>query len=903
MSRIQDFGTVGNGKTNDTEGIDQDNGWIRFATEIYRIALISITYATLSCLPVLAQDTIRVAMDERHRTLLEAYCFKCHDADQQEGQVRLDDLPFTINNIEVAERWQKILNVLNAGEMPPKENKPLPDRGKTDFLDDLANIMVTARKKLSDQSGTITIRRLNRREYANSLRDLLGAQINVSELPTDTSPAAFDTSSSSLIMSSDQFEQYLALGRDALNEGFARQENRDVGFAQRMEAEDGNLERIRKTLNTRMEGHQRYIRWKARIDELARLPENQEAVARMRKLNQGRPPQDFHHWWRELPNAPDPQDYGFTDSRHATHVGIGQWNTIAHLAWYISQKENDAGAWLSIGDNAVLPWYTFQANIPAGDYVVRIRVGANPDVDAQRKFIEFGRRSQGFVHLSTHEVAGTVNQPQVIEIPITHTVGGDRVFFVRERGTFDTGQQSAFKFNRGKQDNGIAPDYAIWVDWAEIVQLPDSEFATPAGLVALKDAETNLRDALQQFAVVACRGKTLPDSLLDRLVNIYKAQRATGKEHQKALVETVAVILASPRFLYLSEPVQGNLPPMELASRLSFFLQGTPPDSTLRSLAENNRLTNPEILTAQTDRLVNEPGFLKDFVQPFAHQWLDMERLDFFEFDHQRYPDFDNSTKEAARQEVSESIVHVIRNNLSLTNLLHADYVLVNSLLANYYGIEGVKGDEFRPVRIPQDSPRGGLPGMAAVHAMGSNGVESNPIERGVWVLRKLLNDSPPPAPANVPQITRLSDQLLTTRERLAIHQKEPQCASCHRKIDPIGFGLENFDAAGRWRTEDHYEYKNQRKSWAIDASGKFHNGPAFANFFELRDQIVSREEDFAAGFAEALVSYALGRPAGFSDRELIEQMVAHAKENDYHAREFFHVLIQHSIFQSKPQN
>jgi len=227
----------------------------------------------------------------------------------------------------------------------------------------------------------------------------------------------------------------------------------------------------------------------------------------------------------------------------------------------------------------------------------------------------------------------------------------------------------------------------------------------------------------------------------------------------------------------------------------------------------------------------------------------------------------------------------------------------VNSLLANYYGIVGVEGDEFRPVGIPDDSPRGGLLGMAAVHAMGSNGVESNPVERGVWILRKLLNDPPPPAPANVPQITRLSDQLLTTRERLAIHQKEAQCSSCHRKIDPIGFGLENFDAAGRWRTKDHYEHRNQRKSWTIDASGKFHNGPAFADFFELRNQIGSRKEDFAMGFAEALVSYALGRPAGFSDRELIKQMVERAKKKDYRAREFFHVLIQSSAFQSKPRN
>ena len=852
-------------------------------------------------LPLAARKGLSLP-EESIRPFLEQHCVQCHGPEKQKGKVRLDTLPLSITDNETAERWQQVLDALNAGEMPP-EDAPAPDAGKkADFLELLATAMVDARRALADRGGAITMRRLNRREYANSLRDLLGARINVRELPSDTATTAFDTSSSSLLMSSDQFEQYLALGREALNEAFARQENRDSGFSRHLEAEDGNLERIRRNLHKRMEGHQRYTRWKERVDALARLPDNRDAVARMSELNRGRPKHDFHHWWRELPGAPDPKDYGFTDSRHATHVGVGQWSTIPHLAWYISQPENKNGAWLSIGDNAVTPWYTFQANAPAGDYVVRIRIGANPDVNPQRRFVEFGRRSQGFVLLSTHQVTGTVKEPQVIEIPVTHTVGGDRVFFLRERGTFDSGRQSNFKFSRGRQENGIAPDYALWIDWAEIVQEPGSAFVTPPGLIALQGAETNLRNALQQFAIEACRGRKLSAAFLDRLIGLYGMNRRAGNGHQEALVETLAVILASPRFLYLSEPGGGNLPPMELASRLSFFLQGAPPDRTLRALAENARLPTPEVLSAQVDRLVSEPEFLPDFVAPFAHQWLDMERLDFFEFDHQRYPDFDKSTKEAARQEVTASIAHIIRENLSLTNLLHADYIMVNSLLANYYGLEGVEGDEFRPVGIPGDSPRGGLPGMAAVHAMGSNGVETNPIERGAWVLRKLLNDPPPPAPANVPQITRLGQQLLTTRERLTIHQEEPQCASCHRKIDPIGFGLENFDAGGRWRTEDHYTHKNQHKSWTIDASGKLHNGAAFDDFFELRDQIVSHEADFASGFAEALVSYALGRPAGFSDRALIDQMVEHAKKNNYRARDFFHALVQSSAFLSKPR-
>ncbi len=149
--------------------------------------------------------------------------------------------------------------------------------------------------------------------------------------------------------------------------------------------------------------------------------------------------------------------------------------------------------------------------------------------------------------------------------------------------------------------------------------------------------------------------------------------------------------------------------------------------------------------------------------------------------------------------EVYETFAHILRQNRSLRELLKSDYVVVNGLLANYYGLPGVVGDQFQVVKLPVESPRGGLLGMAAIHGMGSNGEHASPVERGAWVLRKLLNDPPPPAPANVPQLTRLEDKLLTTRERLSMHQEEPQCASCHRKIDPIGFGLENFDDLPEW--------------------------------------------------------------------------------------------------------
>ena len=247
-----------------------------------------------------------------------------------------------------------------------------------------------------------------------------------------------------------------------------------------------------------------------------------------------------------------------------------------------------------------------------------------------------------------------------------------------------------------------------------------------------------------------------------------------------------------------------------------------------------------------------------------------MERLDFFQFDVKLYRDFDESTRAACRHEVYESFAHLLRGSTHgrLGKLLKSDYVFVNGLLATYYGIEGVTGDEFRKIKLPADSPRGGLLGMAAIHAMGSDGVVSSPVERGAWVLRHLLNDPPPPAPPNVPQISRLEGQILTTRERLLAHQEEAQCASCHRKIDPIGFGLENWGAAGKWRTEDSYQARDgrgrgvgKRKTWAIDASGAFHKGPEFNDYNELRGLIADREEDFARGFTERLIGCGLGRP------------------------------------------
>jgi hypothetical protein len=197
---------------------------------------------------------------------------------------------------------------------------------------------------------------------------------------------------------------------------------------------------------------------------------------------------------------------------------------------------------------------------------------------------------------------------------------------------------------------------------------------------------------------------------------------------------------------------------------------------------------------------------------------------------------------------------------------------------------------------------------MAAICAMGSDGKKSSPVERGAWVLRHLLHSPPPPAPANVPQLSRLDGKPLTKRQKLAAHKEEAQCASCHRKIDPIGFGLENFTAAGKWRSKEYLDTRNRKgqmvpskKGTPIDSSGQLHDGPAFADFFELRELIATNhQEDFARGFTEALIQYGLGRPFGFTDEGLAREVVAKAKKKEFKMSEFVHALVQSSPFRIK---
>ena len=555
-------------------------------------------------------------------------------------------------------------------------------------------------------------------------------------------------------------------------------------------------------------------------------------------------------------------------------------------------------------------------SLPPGTYKLRCRIGAVEGASTERHFVDLGAvpDKEHFDRLATFQITGSTDEPEIIELLVQLTKDSPRKFALREKRDV---KADVDRDREARKENGVGIKPALWIDWVEWEGPLDAsnESGRKNWLITEADEpDESLRaqKMIKQFALEAFRGVEPEAEYIDRLTGLFVIRREAGDSFDTAIRLPLSIVLASPGFLYLSEPNNADdrrqLTDRELAVRLAYFLWSAPPDHELLELAQQQQLSQPEMLRQQVDRMIADERS-DEFVSGFVHQWLDMERLDFFQFDTRLYRDFDESTRAAAREEVYQSFAHLLRvgEDGRISQLLKSDTIFINGLLATYYGIEGVTGDEFQEVSLPAGSPRGGLLGMAAIHAMGSDGVVSSPVERGAWVLRHLLHDPPPPAPPNVPQISRLQGEILTTRERLRVHQEEAQCASCHRKIDPIGLGLENFNAAGKWRTTDSYQARDKRgrgvgkkKTWDIDPSGAIYNGPSFANYFELRDIVVSRQDDFARGFTEHLIEYALGRPFGFTDEDFAEEVVQAAKIKDYAVSEFVHAVVQSKAFHSK---
>jgi Protein of unknown function (DUF1592)/Protein of unknown function (DUF1588)/Protein of unknown function (DUF1587)/Protein of unknown function (DUF1585)/Protein of unknown function (DUF1595)/Cytochrome C oxidase, cbb3-type, subunit III len=369
------------------------------------------------------------------------------------------------------------------------------------------------------------------------------------------------------------------------------------------------------------------------------------------------------------------------------------------------------------------------------------------------------------------------------------------------------------------------------------------------------------------------------------LHRVYAKAIARGYKPAEGVQFTIASMLVSPHFLFRVEkdPLPGTIARVsgvELASRLSYFLWSSMPDEELLRLGETGRLRLPAVLSAQVTRMLADPkaGALAD---TFAAQWLETRSLDAVTRDQMKFPEWNNELRDAMRSETRLFFDAVMRENRPISDFIDGRYTYVNARLARHYGIPGVEGPDFRRVELTTDE-RSGVFTQASVLTVSSYPTRTSVVLRGKYLLETVLNTPPPPPPGDVPPLDEKTIGIAVShRAQLEAHRSDPLCASCHNKMDPLGFGLENYDAVGRWRTADG--------AFEIDATGTFPGGKTFATPVELKALLRSRMPQFTRALAERMLTYALGRGVEPFDRLVVKDLVAKTAADGYR----FQALVQ----------
>jgi hypothetical protein len=444
---------------------------------------------------------------------------------------------------------------MNSGEMPPKDETQVSNKEKTVFLDDLSNQLVVAREILSDTGGVITMRRLNRREYENTVYDLLGVRLDAEDLPDDANSGGFDTAGGALFFSSDQFEQYLALANEALDEAFVFADAAPKQLKFKRESET--------LVNKRFEK----ISAKLKIDF------------------------DRAQAWRATKGKKTPKDFDFIDESDVKFHERIYNQRYATYRQYLDSPESKSGILLyRLFTGAVVDVLNIGPNWPAGDYELRVAVGALKSAPSHERFLEYGLTGNGAQSgemevLGCVRVWGSIKKPQIIKIPITVSKNGSRNFALRQRQP-NSRDASRTAFVQSLRDDGIGPAPALWIDWAE-VQGPIHKEWPPQAVEEIffkgrkwwkqPDQDVYAREIIERFARRAFRIKEPSEAFLDKLFSLYLEKKKSGKRLHEAIREPLAVVMASPGFLYQIEPIpdqnKRELTDLELAVRLAYLIR------------------------------------------------------------------------------------------------------------------------------------------------------------------------------------------------------------------------------------------------------------------------------------------------------------------------------------------
>ncbi|QDU25009.1 hypothetical protein ETAA8_00700 [Anatilimnocola aggregata] len=817
--------------------------------------------------------------------LLKHSCFGCHDKETTEGGLDLTVLSFELSNRAVRDRWVRIHDRIGKGEMPPNADD-LPKDSRAVLVKSLKVAIHDADLADIKAHGRGPMRRLNRDEYEQNLRDVLKLpQLDIRDmLPEDREGHRFNKTSETLDMSRVQLAAYLDAADAALRQAMANGPKPPP--VTKFRAVATGLFPERSTFGEReamfftkdykaVDGKQ--------LDELKDDPAVELALFRSA------------HW----------PYYGYPRGFIVKLPGEYRVRFSARAVLQVKGYELKPAS-------QPVPM-TFRARKPSG-----------PDVSGDV------RATGGIIDIqptvATYETTIRLRERETFEysllglpVPLARNVDGGPPTY--RYPPFPAEGQPGVAFQWLEVEGPISSDewppasHRVLLDEQSgiglpLVNKPGAEVPTADSLNADRVAASRL---LRRFVNFAAR-EPVPEDAIQKFERLIQARLESREPFTDAVLAGYKAFLCSSHFLYLREPERSD-DHYAIASRLSHFLINSRPDTELLELARTQRLRNAEILCGEADRLIASAGFER-FIRSFTDYWLSLRHIRRDEPDIRLYPEyrFDDYLVESMEMETRAFVTAMIRENLPSRVLVDADFAFVNDRLARHYGLPdatNITGSAMRKIALPPDSPFGGLLTQAAILKVTANGTSTSPVVRGAWIMERLIGEPPPPPPPSVPAVEPDIRGAKTIRDLLALHTKSESCAGCHARFDPVGLALENFDIFGGWRTRYRGVEQGERITGIdraghdfvytlaepVDAAGQLRDGRRFQNIRELKAILASNPRHLARNLLHQFTLYATGTPVRFADRVEIDAMLDGCAADGYRVRDLLHAFVQSRIF------
>lgn len=869
----------------------------------------------LALLPLSALHSATKAQpDASVHAFFEEHCVECHDSETKKGGLDLTTLKLDAAGFET---WVKVHDRVCSGEMPPAK-KPRPAAKDLDAaMASLSKELIAADKSREQRDGRSRLRRLNRVEFENTLRDLLALPaLKVKDsLPEDGKSHGFDRLAGALDMSFVHMESYLAAVDKALNEALCPFVERPPVFKYRAYLTENNRKDGKEC-----EGSVGLAIGNKTAIGLIGMKRDEKLIAdTAHHLTDGEPKANAIGMFRH-------EDADFRWTMTAIEPVISGWHHLRVSGYSFGWDGKEV---VPTERHGALGWGVFAKGEHYGT------VDLPPNKPAERDITAWIERGGGMMH-GTDDFLRIIaascenfrdyafGKNKDVVGPMSPAPGVAVEWVEIEGPLYDTWPPASHRALFGDlpvkewtKDSGVPkPAQQTWPR-GNPHSMPKDIYGErgdkrPVVYVESKEPSKDSERLLRSFLRRPLR-RAVTDAEVAEYVAKVTTRLAAGAAFQDAMIAVYREVLTSPDFMLLREPA-GRLDDHALASRLSYFLWSTLPDEELAALADKHQLSKSATLRAQTERMLKDKR-AERFVENFTGQWLALRELNANQPDKKLYPEFMPWLSEAMLMESRAFFAELLKHDLGVKHFVQSDFAMLNEPLAHLYGIEGVRGWDLQRVAVPAGSVRGGFLTQAAVLKTTANGTTTSPVKRGAFVMDKILGIVPTPPPPDTGAIEPDVRGTTTIRAQLDKHRRNATCAGCHAKMDPYGFALESFDVVGEWRgqyramggagrDEDRKLVNGHRIEYhaglPVDCTGQLPDGRPFNDVNELRAMLAAEPERLARAFVGQLVTYATGAEISFADRSAVERILKDAAGKNYGLRTMLLGVVESELFQSK---